>query len=153
MSSPSANNVTHTQRKTSKTPSPPPPDSSSTEKPVNPPSSKLRTFTIRFITGIIMIVGFLFLMSTGHAVISCFVVLLQIVVFKEMIALRFKEAKERNLMAFRTLNWYVIPFRRCLFILTILPQVFYVRNHVLHLWTHRVKFLNALCSCTQFIVH
>lgn len=68
--------------------------------------SKLYTFVLRFITGLIMIIGFLILLNTSHVIITCFVICLQILVFREIIALRYKEAKEKNLFGFRTLNWY-----------------------------------------------
>ena len=76
--------------------------------PQPPAQSKLYTFIIRFITGLIMIVGFLILLNTNHVAITCFVILLQIIVFREIIALRYKEAKEKNLIGFRTLNWLVM---------------------------------------------
>lgn len=94
-------NVTSTNNETSA-------ESNSNEAPPAPqPGSKLKSLVIRTIAGIIMLVGFLFLLRTSHVVVSGFVILLQVLVYREMVSLRFKEAKERNLMAFRTLNWYV----------------------------------------------
>jgi phosphatidate cytidylyltransferase len=52
-----------------------------------------------------MIVVFALILYLGHAFVSIFVVLLQVMVFKEVVSLRYIVAKERKLYGFRTLHW------------------------------------------------
>jgi len=60
----------------------------------------------RTIIGSLMGVFFWFLiLGTNHIVISLFVVVLQIIVFKEVISVRYREAKEKELWGFRTIHW------------------------------------------------
>jgi predicted CDP-diglyceride synthetase/phosphatidate cytidylyltransferase len=83
------------------------------EKVAGPPKSpmeiaqeKYRKFFTRSIWGVVMILVFALILYLGHAFVSIFVVVLQIMVFKEMVSLRYIEAKERKLWGFRTLHWY-----------------------------------------------
>jgi len=67
---------------------------------------KYRKFFTRTIWGSLMIMAFALILYTDHTLVCVFVVVLQIIVFKEMIALRYTEAKEKNLWGFRTLHWH-----------------------------------------------
>jgi phosphatidate cytidylyltransferase len=66
---------------------------------------KYRKFFTRSFWGILMIIVFAMILWLGHVAVSAFVIFLQIMVFKEMLAIRYSEAKERNLWGFRTLHW------------------------------------------------
>jgi len=60
----------------------------------------------RTIIGVLMGGFFWFLiLGTNHIVISLFVVVLQVIVFKEVIGVRYREAKEKELWGFRTIHW------------------------------------------------
>lgn len=48
---------------------------------------------------------FFCIVSTNHIVVSLFVIVLQIIVFREVISVRYREAKEKNLFGFRTIQW------------------------------------------------
>jgi predicted lipid-binding transport protein (Tim44 family) len=74
--------------------------------PAAAPKSKFSTFVTRTIVGLIMIFAFFGILSAGHAFVCCFVVLLQVFTFREMINIRFREAKEKKLWGFRSLHWY-----------------------------------------------
>ncbi len=68
---------------------------------------KYRKFVTRSVWGGLMIAVFAFILYMGHAAVSLFVILIQIMIFKEMLGIRYKEAKERKLWGFRTLHWFV----------------------------------------------
>jgi CDP-diglyceride synthetase len=84
-------------------------------KPADPThSNKIHTLIVRTITGLVMMFGFILIMFSNHAIISAFVVLLQIMVYREMTSLRYSEAKEKDIPFFRSLNWYVVRTCRSL---------------------------------------
>lgn len=77
-------------------------------KPADPThSSKIHTLVVRSITGVVMMFGFALILMSSHAVVAAFVTLLQIMVYREMTSLRYKEAKEKDIPFFRSLNWCV----------------------------------------------
>lgn len=53
-----------------------------------------------------MIFVFLAILYSHHWVVVCFVVLLQVLSFRELISVRYKEVKEQQLPYFRTLSWF-----------------------------------------------
>lgn len=69
---------------------------------------RYRNFFTRTVWGMLMIIVFGVILYTHHLLVSFFVLILQTLVFKEMIALRYIEAKEKNLPGFRTLHWYFL---------------------------------------------
>jgi len=76
-----------------------------------------RKFFTRSIWGTIMILVFGLIIYSNHILLSLFVIFLQGMVFKEMIALRYIEAKEKHLWGFRTLHWFLhsITFLYCFY--------------------------------------
>jgi len=72
------------------------------------PSEKYKKFVTRSFWGTIMIVVFAFILYMGHAAVSLFVILIQCMMFRELLGVRYKEAKERKLYWFRTLHWYFL---------------------------------------------
>lgn len=69
---------------------------------------RYRKFFTRSFMGGLMIFVFGAILYCDHTVTALFVVLLQVMMFREMIALRYIEAKERNLFGFRTFHWYLL---------------------------------------------
>jgi len=65
-------------------------------------------FFTRTIWGALMIVFFGLLLYTDHILVCLFVILLQIIVFREMINIRYIEVKEKKLYGFRTLHWWFL---------------------------------------------
>eukprot|EP01112_Ceratiomyxa_fruticulosa_P007490 TRINITY_DN1950_c0_g1_i1.p1 TRINITY_DN1950_c0_g1~~TRINITY_DN1950_c0_g1_i1.p1 ORF type:complete len:423 (+),score=54.36 TRINITY_DN1950_c0_g1_i1:117-1385(+) len=45
---------------------------------------------------------------SDHAILALFAVIVQVLAFKEIISLRYVEAKERNLKYFRSMNWFFL---------------------------------------------
>lgn len=68
----------------------------------------MNTFITRTISGIIMIAGFSLLASSNPVIISCVVILLEILVYREIISIRIQESKERNIKGLRLLSWYFL---------------------------------------------
>lgn len=73
--------------------------------PMEIAQERYRKFFTRSFWGIIMIAFFSLILYTDHILVCIFVVLIQMVVFKEMLHLRYTEAKEKNLKGFRALHW------------------------------------------------
>jgi phosphatidate cytidylyltransferase len=73
--------------------------------PMEIAQEKYSKFFTRTIWGSIMILTFAGILSSNHFLVCLFIVLLQIIVFREMINLRYIEAKEKQLWGFRTLHW------------------------------------------------
>jgi phosphatidate cytidylyltransferase len=80
--------------------------------------------------GAIMILIFAAIIYTGHATLSVAVVLMQIIIFREMINLRYIEAKEKKLKGFRTLHWWFL-----------FTTDFYLYGQpILHSWVKLIPF-------------
>jgi phosphatidate cytidylyltransferase len=75
--------------------------------PMQIAQEKYSKFFTRSIWGLIMIIAWTGILYSDHYLVCLFVVILQIIVFKELIALRYAEAKEKNLYGFRTVHWFV----------------------------------------------
>ncbi|CAN0138960.1 unnamed protein product, partial [Phaeothamnion confervicola] len=61
--------------------------------------------TTRTVFGFGMIFLFIGIIYAGHLYVSMLVVVLQALVFKEMVNVRYVKAKERDIPLFRTLQW------------------------------------------------
>eukprot|EP01116_Phalansterium_solitarium_P003636 TRINITY_DN14454_c0_g1_i1.p1 TRINITY_DN14454_c0_g1~~TRINITY_DN14454_c0_g1_i1.p1 ORF type:complete len:494 (-),score=163.60 TRINITY_DN14454_c0_g1_i1:122-1510(-) len=90
-----------------------PPATETSTSDMEAAQERYRKFFTRSISGLVMILVFAIILYSSHFLVSLFVVVLQVVVFKEIIALRYIEAKEKKLWGFRTLHWY---FLLCSFI-------------------------------------
>jgi len=62
----------------------------------------------RSVAGLAMLVVFAAILNSNHYVISLFVVLLQLGVFREIISIRYHEAKERKLRWYRLIQWHLL---------------------------------------------
>ncbi|CAG8583094.1 4130_t:CDS:2 [Paraglomus occultum] len=87
-------------------------DGTSKSEPVNllaNQSSKWKNMTVRAFWTFVMIFGFLSMVALGHLFVILTVLLLQTLVFKEVIALASVPNKDRKLPWSRTLNWLLLP--------------------------------------------
>ena len=82
------------------------------------PANKMGSFYLRTITTIIMLVGFILILTLGHFYCALFVITLMIFCFKELKALKMKKELDKNIPHFNIINWY---FFVC-FVFFILPM-------------------------------
>ena len=75
--------------------------------PVADPKSRWKNFWVRLIAGIVMIAVFNGLIVMGHLTVIILTLIIQIVVFKEVISIAHLQSKERHLKWFRTIAWYI----------------------------------------------
>lgn len=80
----------------------------SEEKQVSEYEKKKQTFITRTIWTFVMIAGFFISMFSGHIYIIIVVTAVQIVSFKEVIAIANIPSKEKNLRFTKSLNWYFL---------------------------------------------
>ncbi|KAL1987526.1 hypothetical protein VTN96DRAFT_3453 [Rasamsonia emersonii] len=82
------------------------------EKSVAPPMSeyekKKQTFITRTIWTFVMIAGFFIAMFSGHIYVIAIVTAVQILSFKEVIAIANVPSREKNLRFTKSLNWYFL---------------------------------------------
>ncbi|RHZ84449.1 hypothetical protein Glove_81g29 [Diversispora epigaea] len=69
---------------------------------------KWRNMTVRAIWTFVMIGGFFAALAAGHFFVIFLVVLIQTLVYKEVIALAHVPSKEKKLPWFKSLNWYFL---------------------------------------------
>jgi phosphatidate cytidylyltransferase len=88
-------------------------------------------------------------------ILPCVAVILQVLVYKEIIAVRYHAVKERNLTLFRTLNWYFLgitlfyfyatPSFRFLHEIEAVSGDLYRTFDHFHLWVSFVMYISAFC--------
>ncbi|ODV83494.1 hypothetical protein CANARDRAFT_9554 [[Candida] arabinofermentans NRRL YB-2248] len=86
------------------------------EKPkivVNEKEKKKQAFLVRTLWTIVMISGMFFIICAGHFWTICFVLLLQVLVFKELIGITSESAKNSDLKYTGYLNWYLLITTIC----------------------------------------
>jgi phosphatidate cytidylyltransferase len=76
--------------------------------PGEPPQSPYKKFITRTIMGTLMIGIFTLILNSDHIIVSLFVIGLQILVFREILNVRYNEVKEKELIGFRSLNWFFL---------------------------------------------
>ncbi|KAF7587971.1 hypothetical protein BBP40_006479 [Aspergillus hancockii] len=125
------------------------------EKPEQPQLSdyekKKQTFITRTIWTFVMIFGFFIAMFSGHIYIIGIVTAIQIISFKEVIAIANVPSKEKNLRFTKSLNWYFLATTMYfLFTLYVMGFVFFVaslqKGHyrfqfTQFAWTHMALYL------------
>ncbi|EGG18938.1 CDP-diacylglycerol synthase [Cavenderia fasciculata] len=110
------------------------------QKSTDPPQSKYKKLMVRSVMGAAMIFFFIGILRTDHFIVSLFVMALQLLVFKEMVSLRYVEAKEKKIPRFRTLAWFFLLSAFYFFyakpILLKISSVFPEAQHFVkfHLW-------------------
>lgn len=75
---------------------------------VNEAEKKKLAFITRTIWSLVMIGSFLVLILSGHLPLIAIVIIFQILVFKEIIALTSEPARDKNLPYSKPLNWYFL---------------------------------------------
>lgn len=88
-----------------------PPSKKSSEEPhtvVNDLEKKKLAFVTRTIWSLVMIFSFLLIVLSGHLPLIALVIVFQILVFKEIIALTSEPARDKNLPYNKLLNWYFL---------------------------------------------
>lgn len=82
--------------------------SSSVNRVVDEPPRKKKTWadlSTRLLAAAVMIAGVLTTVWTGHIAVSMLVVLLEVVVYGEIVNLGYLEAQERGMPWFKTITW------------------------------------------------
>jgi len=80
-----------------------------------PKDKKWTNWWTRFFWTIVMILGFLFVIFSGHLSIIILVLILQILIFKEIIHIAHYPSQEKKLPWFRVVNWYFL-FAGCYYL-------------------------------------
>jgi phosphatidate cytidylyltransferase len=73
-----------------------------------PISQRWKNLTVRTIWTFVMIFGFFAILALGHLSVILLVVVIQILVYKEVIAIAHVPSKDKKLPWFKTLNWYFL---------------------------------------------
>ena len=68
--------------------------------------SKLSTFKVRVVSSVIMVLSFILILLAGHFYCCLLVLLINIFIFKEIIALKRNQQREAKLPYFSIINWY-----------------------------------------------
>jgi phosphatidate cytidylyltransferase len=71
---------------------------------------KVVNFKVRTLWTFILLAGFFTILALGHMYVIALVTVIQIVVYKEVIALASVPAREKNIPFFKVLNWYLLSF-------------------------------------------
>jgi len=70
-------------------------------------SKKVVNFKVRTLWTFILLAGFFTILAMGHMYVIALVTVIQIIVYKEVIAIASVPAREKNIPFFKVLNWYV----------------------------------------------
>jgi len=68
---------------------------------------KVVNFQVRTLWTFILLAGFFTILAMGHMYVIALVTFIQIIVYKEVIAIASVPAREKNIPFFKVLNWYV----------------------------------------------
>ena len=77
-------------------------DTSSTEER----QKKVVNFKVRTLWTFILLAGYFTILALGHMYLIALVTVIQIIVYKEVIALASVPAREKKIPFFKVLNWY-----------------------------------------------
>ncbi len=80
-------------------------DTSSTEER----QKKVVNFKVRTLWTFILLAGYFTILALGHMYLIALVTVIQIIVYKEVIALASVPAREKKIPFFKVLNWYLVP--------------------------------------------
>jgi phosphatidate cytidylyltransferase len=80
-----------------------------------------RKAAVRTVSTVVMLGGFVLIFSLGHVAVGCLVLLLQGIIFNEIVGLRYARMQEIGIPHFRFMTWYFY-----------LATVFYAYGRVLH---------------------
>lgn len=109
---------------------------------VNEKEKKKQAFVTRTIWSLVMLCGFGVLGVSGHFPIICFVIMCQVLIFKEIIALTAEPARDNNLPYNKLLNWYFL-----------LTTLYYLDGESIFMFMQEVEFLSKLLVMLLFKNH
>lgn len=69
---------------------------------------KVVNFKVRTLWTFILLAGFFTILAMGHMYVIALVTVIQIIVYKEVIAIASVPAREKKIPFFKVLNWYVL---------------------------------------------
>ncbi|KAI9179402.1 phosphatidate cytidylyltransferase [Blastocladiella emersonii ATCC 22665] len=117
-----------------------------------PPAAKWRNWWIRTVWTLIMVAAFIVILLAGHAWVVLLVVLLQLGVFREVIAIAHVPSKEKRLPWFRLINWYFLASTNYFLYGESLLQHFahVIPPFLLPLATHH-RFISFLMYCVGLV--
>lgn len=102
---------------------------------INEKEKKKQAFITRSIWTFVMLIFFLLIISSGHFTLISFVVLFQILTFKEIIQLVSEPAKDKNIALNKFINWYFL-----------FTTIYYLDGKTLFEFFHEELFQNKLMS-------
>lgn len=70
---------------------------------------KVVNFKVRTLWTFILLAGYFTILALGHMYLIALVTVIQIIVYKEVIALASVPASEKKIPFFKVLNWYGLP--------------------------------------------
>ncbi|CAG8606444.1 7150_t:CDS:2, partial [Acaulospora morrowiae] len=110
--------------------------------------------TIRAIWTLVMIGGFFVILAAGHFFVILLVVVIQTLVYREVIALAHVPSKEKKLPWFKTLNWYFLVSTNYFLygesIIYYFKEIVFVDAFLLHFATHH-RFISFTLYCIGFV--
>ncbi|CAG8583682.1 20199_t:CDS:2 [Dentiscutata erythropus] len=125
------------------------------EKGIEDNKKKWKNMAVRTLWTFVMIGGFFALLSTGHSFVVILVVIIQTLVYKEVIALAHVPSKEKKLPWFKTLNWYFLGVTNYFLygesIIYYFKKAVLVDAFLLPLATHH-RFISFTLYCIGFVL-
>ncbi|KAL1923900.1 uncharacterized protein VTP21DRAFT_6935 [Calcarisporiella thermophila] len=119
-----------------------------------PSSTKWRNWWLRVTTTLLMIAGFLLIVSMGHVWVILLVEIIQTLVYKEVITLASQKSKDRKLPYFKVLSWYFLVITTYFLygesIVYYLKQIVMVDAFLLTIATHH-RFLSFMLYLIGFV--
>ncbi|KAK9380713.1 cytidylyltransferase family-domain-containing protein [Kockiozyma suomiensis] len=116
---------------------------------------KKQNFIVRTIWTVVMILGFFGLLAAGHIYIMMLVTVIQIMTFKEVIALANEPAREKKLPFGKTINWYflatTIYFLYGESVIHYFQEVVLVDSYLLPFATHH-RFISYMLYIIGFMI-
>ncbi|CAG8467202.1 5601_t:CDS:2 [Dentiscutata heterogama] len=125
------------------------------EKGIEANKKKWKNMAVRTLWTFVMIGGFFAFLSTGHSFVVILVVIIQTLVYKEVIALAHVPSKEKKLPWFKTLNWYFLGVTNYFLygesIIYYFKKAVLVDAFLLPLATHH-RFISFTLYCIGFVL-
>jgi len=119
------------------------------------PNKKWKNMWIRTLWTIVMVTGFIGIILAGHIWVILLVILIQTLVYKEVISIAHVPSKEKKLPWFRALNWYFLVSTNYFLygesIIFYFKQSVYVDAFLLPLATHH-RFISFILYVAGFVL-
>ncbi|RIB08385.1 phosphatidate cytidylyltransferas-like protein [Gigaspora rosea] len=116
---------------------------------------KWKNMAVRTLWTFVMIGGFFAILAAGHSMVVILVVIIQTLVYKEVIALAHVPSREKKLPWFKTLNWYFLASTNYFLygesIIYYFKKAVLVDAFILPLATHH-RFISFTLYCIGFVL-